>query len=128
MKDLRFMRLWDRYSPLLTDTQREMTDLYFNYDLSLSEIAEEKGCSRQGVSDCLNICRKKLEEYEEKLHFNRAVTELSLQLSFLMTDIGKWAEQAGLTEEQKHALDALLNRDYEAEVQKAVEENADKLL
>ena len=68
MKDLQFMRLWDRYSPLLTETQREMTDLYFNYDLSLSEIAEEKGCSRQGVSDCLNICRKKLEEYEEKLH------------------------------------------------------------
>lgn len=74
MKDLNFMRLWDKYSPLLTETQREMTDLYFNYDLSLSEIAEEKGCSRQGVSDCLNICRKKLEEYEEKLHLV-AITE-----------------------------------------------------
>ena len=74
MKDLRFMRLWDKYSPLLTETQREMTDLYFNYDLSLSEIAEEKGCSRQGVSDCLSICRRKLEEYEEKLHFV-AITE-----------------------------------------------------
>ncbi len=128
MKDLRFMRLWDQYSPLLTDTQREMTDLYFNYDLSLSEIAEEKGCSRQGVSDCLNKCRKKLEEYEEKLHFHRTVTGLSLQLSFLMTDIGKWAEQVGLTAEQKSALDALLNRDYEAEAQKAIEENADRLL
>lgn len=128
MKDLHFMRLWDKYSPLLTDTQREMTDLYFNYDLSLSEIAEEKGCSRQGVSDCLNKCRKKLEEYEEKLLFHRAVTELSLHLSFLMTDIGKWAEQAGLTEEQKNALDAILCRDYEAEVKKAIEENADQLL
>ena len=62
------MRLLDKYSPLLTDTQREMTNLYFNYDLSLSEIAEQKGCSRQGVSDCLNIARKKFEEYEEKLH------------------------------------------------------------
>ena len=69
MKDLEFMRIWDRYSPLLTRTQREMTDLYFNYDLSLTEIAEEKGCSKQGVSDCLNICRKKLEEYEQKLGF-----------------------------------------------------------
>ena len=68
MKDLAFMRLWDRYSPLFTQTQREITDLYFNYDLSLSEIAEEKNCSRQGVSDCLAICRKKMEEYEEKLH------------------------------------------------------------
>lgn len=128
MKDLRFMRLWDTYSPLLTKTQREMTDLYFNYDLSLSEIAEEKGCSRQGVSDCLNKCRKKLEEYEEKLRFHRTVTELSLQLSFLMTDVGKWAEQAGLTAEQTRALEAVLNRDYEAEAQKAIEENADQLL
>ena len=68
MKDFEFMRLWDRYSPLLTQTQREITDLYFNYDLSLSEIAEEKNCSRQSVSDCLAICRKKMEEYEEKLH------------------------------------------------------------
>lgn len=68
MKDFEFLRLWDRYSPLLTKTQYEITDLYFNYDLSLSEIAEEKNCSRQGVSDCLAICRRKMEEYEEKLH------------------------------------------------------------
>ncbi len=119
MKDLQFMRLWDLYSPLLTDTQREMTDLYFNYDLSLSEIAKEKGCSRQGVSDCLNKCRKKLEECEEKLHFCRTITELSL----LRTEIGKWAEQAGLTAEQKSALQAVLSRDMEAEAQKAIEEN-----
>lgn len=122
------MRLWDIYSPLLTKTQREMTDLYFNYDLSLSEIAEEKACSRQGVSDCLNKCRKKLEEYEKKLQFRRTVTELSLRLSFLLTDVGKWAEQAGLTEEQARSLEAVLKRDYETEAQKAVEENADQLL
>ena len=53
--DLRFLRLWDLYSPLLTKTQREITDLYFNYDLSLGEIAEQKGVSRQSVSDCLGI-------------------------------------------------------------------------
>ena len=45
--DLAFLRLWDLYSPLLTPTQREITDLYFNYDLSLGEIAEQKGVSRQ---------------------------------------------------------------------------------
>ena len=76
MKDLHFMRLLDRYSPLLTQTQREITDLYFNYDLSLSEIADAKNCSRQGVSDCLAICRKKIEEYEEKLHLVSMVEAL----------------------------------------------------
>ena len=45
--DLVFLRLWDLYSPLLTATQREISDLYFNYDLSLGEIAEQKGVSRQ---------------------------------------------------------------------------------
>ena len=68
MADLHFMRLLDRYSALLTETQREITNLYYNYDLSLAEIAEEKNCSRQSVSDCLAICRKKIEWYEENLH------------------------------------------------------------
>ncbi len=71
--DLDFLRLWDLYSPLLTETQREITDLYFNYDLSLGEIAEQKGVSRQSVSDCLHKCRKQLENYEVKLGFAKIV-------------------------------------------------------
>ena len=71
--DLDFLRLWDLYSPLLTKTQCEITDMYFNYDLSLGEIAEQKGVSRQSVSDCLNKCRKQLEEYENKLSFLKAL-------------------------------------------------------
>lgn len=74
MADLRFRRLLDRYSPLLTVTQREITDLYYNYDLSLAEIAEQKNCSRQSVSDCLAKCRKKIEWYEEKLHAEEMIS------------------------------------------------------
>ena len=59
--DLLFLSLLDLYSPLLTQTQREIADLYFNYDLSLGEIAEQKGVSRQSVSDCLSKCRKQLD-------------------------------------------------------------------
>ena len=81
--DLHFLRLLDQYSPLLTATQREITDLYFNYDLSLGEIAEEKGVSRQSVSDCLQKCRKQLEKYEEKLGFVQTVTELQAQIEAL---------------------------------------------
>ena len=77
--DLHFLRLWDLYSPLLTATQKEITDLYFNYDLSLGEIAEQKSVSRQSVSDCLQKCRKQLEKYEEKLGFLKAFEELSAQ-------------------------------------------------
>ncbi len=77
--DLDFLRLRDLYSPLLTANQREITDLYFNYDLSLGEIAEEKGVSRQSVSDCLQKCRKQLESYEEKLGFAKALDELDAE-------------------------------------------------
>ena len=85
--DLQFLRLWDLYSPLLTQTQREITDLYFNYDLSLGEIAEQKGVSRQSVSDCLNKSRKQLEKYEEKLGFAKAVADISSEYSAYKTEV-----------------------------------------
>ena len=89
-EDLDFLRLWDLYSPLLTKTQREITDLYFNYDLSLAEIAEAKGVSRQSVSDCLAKCRKQFEEYENKLGFIGALDELSNEYSAYMTTVSRW--------------------------------------
>jgi hypothetical protein len=67
MNKLEFMGLWDLYHTLLTPHQQEITDLYFNYDLTLSEIAEAKGISRQGVSECLNACKSQLADFEEKL-------------------------------------------------------------
>ena len=88
--DLHFLRLWDLYSPLLTATQKEITDLYFNYDLSLGEIAEQKGVSRQSVSDCLNKSRKQLEKYEEKLCFAKALDELSREYSAYRTEVERF--------------------------------------
>ena len=84
--DLRFMRLWDLYSPLLTATQREITDLYFNFDLSLGEIAEQKGVSRQSVSDCLRKCRKQLEDYEMRLGFQKTVDEMQKRIDELQAN------------------------------------------
>ena len=69
MDKFSFIGLWDVYSGLLTQTQQEVTDLYFNLDLTVSEIAKEKGINRQAVSECLKGCKVQLEEYEGKLHF-----------------------------------------------------------
>ncbi len=91
--DLHFLRLWDLYSPLLTETQREITDLYFNYDLSLGEIAEQKGVSRQSVSDCLHKSRKQLRGYEEKLHFAKAMDDVSLEYSAYRTTVQRWIDE-----------------------------------
>ena len=53
MKDLKYLQLWDAYNPLLTVHQREVCELYYLCDLSLTEIAEQKGISKQSVSDTL---------------------------------------------------------------------------
>lgn len=45
--------LLEIYGGLLTDRQKDVMDLYYNYDLSLSEIAEQFGISRQGVHDLI---------------------------------------------------------------------------
>ena len=88
--DIKFLQLWDTYSPMLTATQREITDLYFNYDLSLGEIAEQKGVSRQSVSDCLNKCRKQLENYEEKLGFLKALEENGREYAAYKATVESW--------------------------------------
>lgn len=60
--------LYDFYGELLSSRQRKAyEDFYFN-DLSLSEIAQEEGISRQGVHDLVRRSVKTLEEYESKLH------------------------------------------------------------
>ena len=60
--------LFDFYGELLTDHQKEIYEQFALEDLSLSEIAEMKGISRQGVHDLVKRCQKTLEGYEEKLH------------------------------------------------------------
>lgn len=85
MDKLAFMRLNDLYGKLLTPTQQEITNMYFNLDLTVSEIADEKGISRQGVSDCLSICKKELEGFEEKLNLAK-FAEMS-------NDAKIWAEE-----------------------------------
>ncbi len=87
MKDLTYLQLWDAYGALLTDTQRDICEKYFLYDLSLSEIAEEKGISKQAVSDALKTSRDLLDFYEGKLHFNEQNQSYSLAVSFMMTDV-----------------------------------------
>ncbi len=60
--------LFDFYGELLTEHQRSVYEDAVYHDLSLSEIAEERGISRQGVHDLLRRCDGILQDYESKLH------------------------------------------------------------
>ena len=59
--------LYDFYGELLTKRQREVMELYHEENLSLAEIADEFGISRQGVYDALKNGEKALTGYEQKL-------------------------------------------------------------
>lgn len=60
--------LFDFYGELLTAHQKNIYEQFVLEDLSLSEIAQSEGISRQGVHDLVKRCNKALVGYEEKLH------------------------------------------------------------
>ena len=66
-KDLRISYLLDFYGEMLTETQREAVDAYYNQDMSLSEIAADRDISRQGVRDAIKRAEQQLLEMEERL-------------------------------------------------------------
>jgi predicted DNA-binding protein YlxM (UPF0122 family) len=59
--------LYDFYGNLLTEKQREYLELYYQDDLSLGEIADNDGISRQGVHDLVKRAVRALENAEERL-------------------------------------------------------------
>ena len=65
-KDLRITFLLDFYGDMLTEKQREYFDLHYNEDLSLAEIAQSEGVSRQSVWDIIRRAEETMRRFEEK--------------------------------------------------------------
>lgn len=86
--------LFDVYSKLLTDNQREVFVLYYLEDSSLSEIAEQLGVSKASVSDNLKKTEEKLLKYESKLK----LSERNEKLNKLINKINDEQLQAKLRE------------------------------
>ncbi len=86
--------------------------MYYGFDLTLSEIAEQKGVSRQSISETIAKSKRQLEEFEEKLGFVRTVKELKEGRDRLVRDVLDWTEkETSLDGEEKRALAQLLNRE-----------------
>ncbi|MBQ3492716.1 MAG: hypothetical protein IJA88_01265 [Clostridia bacterium] len=75
-KDLRYIELFELYQGLLTDRQRELFSSHYYYDLSLSEIAEPDGNTRQSVYAAVKKVKNKLDEYENLLHLKQKYDSL----------------------------------------------------
>ena len=68
-KSIKISMLLELYGKLLTEKQADTVDLYYNQNLSLSEIAEELNITRQGVRKNLVYAEEKLFDFEEKMCF-----------------------------------------------------------
>ena len=113
MEEGRLMRsmLLDFYGELLTEKQRDCFDMHYNEDLSLSEIAEQLGISRQGVWDNIRRAESALKEIEEKTGLIRRFTRNRL----LMESISeKMSELEKLTEGRARDIVEEAARDIEA--------------
>ena len=99
----RIMLMLDRYGSLLTEKQRDTLELYFQDDLSLSEISELKNISRQGVRENLWQGIRTLVEYEEKLGIVEKTERLKERLE-------KFIEEENLSDAAKSRLGEIANQ------------------
>ena len=81
----RMALLYDFYGDMLTDRQKEFYDLYYNEDLSLAEIAENYGITRQGVRDVIVRAEATLTDLEDKTGIIRRFHKMQEQLAQLQT-------------------------------------------
>ena len=89
-KNLAYSVLLDFYGPVLTDKQRVILTEYYDEDLSLAEIAENLGITRQGVRDAIKHGEAALDELEQKLGNARRHTRMQADLDrlrLLVTEI-----------------------------------------
>ena len=85
----RMTMLFDFYGELLTERQREFFDLYYNEDLSLTEIAENSGISRQGVRDVIVRAEGAMQEVEDKTGLIRRFLLMQEHIAAIETAAGE---------------------------------------
>lgn len=88
-KNLQIGVLNELYGALLTERQYEAVKAYYDYDLSLGEIAENLGVTRQAVRDAIAKGEAALSEFEHKLGFLQKTVEVKATLDMAAQAVGK---------------------------------------
>lgn len=113
--------LYDFYGELLTEHQKEIYEDFVLNDLSLGEIAQERGISRQGVHDLVKRCNKILNGYEEKLHLIERFTDTKQKVS-------KICELVDISEKNSDGNKADNSKDINREIIKKIKIIANEIL
>lgn len=92
--------LYDFYGALLTKRQKEVMELYHEENLSLAEIADDFGISRQGVYDALRKAEYSLESYEKKLGLVARFAKTTEVISDIDSMIDKLIEEHSVNDAQ----------------------------
>ena len=110
MPDGRLYRsmLLDYYGELLTPRQRECYDLHYNEDLSLSEIADHCGISRQGAWDNIHRASEAMESFEEKTGLLRRTMETEKKLREILRMMEESSEPQKALSRSEEMIRALL--------------------
>lgn len=114
----RMAMLFDFYGDLLTERQREFYDLYYNEDLSLAEIAENYGISRQGVRDVIVRAEAAMTEIEDKTHIIRRFQQSRQAIAAISQAADKLLQSI----DRRSYNDAMLD-----EIARTIKENAARL-
>ena len=80
-KNVEISLLFSFYGKMLTDRQADTIELYYNEDLSLSEVGDELGISRQGVRDNLKRAEAILYDTENRLGLAKRFLEIKSRIS-----------------------------------------------
>ena len=104
--------LSDFYAPLLTEHRREVLRLYCEEDLTLGEIADQMGITRQGAGDALQKARRQMQDFEDKLGLiarYQAMGEAAQECLNALNRVRADAESQADLSEAKVALNRMLN-------------------
>ncbi len=99
-KDFEISRLCDAYGSLLTEHRREILRDFYDYDLSLAEIAENRGITRQAALYTIRQAENQLKDYESKMGLIEKADRLSEQLDELSRELDDDISKAKTTVER----------------------------
>ena len=108
-KRIRIGRLYDVYGSLLTVRQQKIMEQYFYDDLSLGEIADAGGTSRQAVYDLLKRVEESLEKYEKKRRVLQKEESMQFELRGALHLLGALKEE-GLGDERLQKIEDIIHK------------------